>query len=233
MINNKYAYLVGTLLLLVIWVYFYFRRKDTRKEMLLISLIFLFTGFADVFYLKDWWHPQTVTGTVPGIESFLFAFSYPGIVAVLYEQFFRKKLRIEKLKKGKKKIKNIKFTLLFLIVIFFIFVGYYIFNLNTWQATLLSLILGTLFIWIERRDLIIDSIYSGILALVIVIPVFAFVEFLFPGAIRDAWLFENVPEIIIFYVPIDDFIYYLVVGAFIGPLYEYWQEAKLVNLKKK
>jgi len=54
-------------------------------------------------------------------------------------------------------------------------------------------------------------------------------ELLTPGWIHAFWIFKNVPDIVIFNLPIDDIIWYFLAGLFIGPLYEYWKEGKLIN----
>ena len=34
-----------------------------------------FVGLAlNVLYVRDWWYPQTITGTIPAIEDFLYGF---------------------------------------------------------------------------------------------------------------------------------------------------------------
>ena len=42
--NYQYSYLIGDLTLLIIWLALFFWRKDIRKEMLFISLIFGLAG---------------------------------------------------------------------------------------------------------------------------------------------------------------------------------------------
>jgi len=49
--------------------------------------------------------------------------------------------------------------------------------------------------------------------------------------VQAFWYFKNIPNIVIFSVPLDDFIWYFLAGAFIGPLYEFWQEARLIKQK--
>lgn len=217
--------------MLLIWVALYIWRKDTRKEMWFISIIFTFAGFSELVFVRDWWRPLTITNTIPGIESFLFSFAFAGIVAVIYEDVFRKRLRIKKTTRKIEKKRNLKLFLIFLVLVILFLVGTYLIGLNTLQATLLALIPGILIIWYQRKDLVKDSLFTAILSLIIMVPVFIFVELITPGVVQEFWLFENVPNLVLLWVPIDDLIFYMIAGAFIGPLYEYWQEGRLINKK--
>ena len=62
--------------------------------------------------------------------------------------------------------------------------------------------------------------------------VYTIIEILTPGWINAFWQFKNVPNIILFNLPLDDLIWYFLAGIYIGPLYEYWQESKILNLKR-
>lgn len=59
----KYAYLMGDLLLAFVWLIFYFRRKDLRYEMIMMSLLTLFwIGISFFIFAPDfltlYWNPE-------------------------------------------------------------------------------------------------------------------------------------------------------------------------------
>src|SRR3989339_809171 len=149
----QYSYLIGDLVLLVFWSILFYLRKDVRKEMLAISLIF--------------------------------------------------------------------------------FVSLYILKLNTFYSAIISFLILIFFIWFKRKDLILNSLISGILLVIISVPAYLIPEFITPGWIQASWYFENLSGITFFKVPIEDFIWIFLTGAFIGPLYEFYKEAKVVSLTKK
>ena len=104
MISYQYTYLIGSLIALTIWTFFFIHRKDTRREMLTLSIIFGITGIlAEYLYTIDWWKPLTITGTRIGIEDFLFGFSCGGVFGVAYEYFFKKKIKIKRQKNENKR----------------------------------------------------------------------------------------------------------------------------------
>jgi len=44
--NYQYSYLIGNLALLIVWIIVFFWRKDVRKEMAMLSIIF---GIGGIF----------------------------------------------------------------------------------------------------------------------------------------------------------------------------------------
>ncbi|MAH03767.1 hypothetical protein CMI39_03205 [Candidatus Pacearchaeota archaeon] len=230
--SYQYSYLILGILFLIIWFILFIWRKDIRKEMLFMSLLFGFAGLlAEIAYINDWWTPLTITNTSIGIEDFLFGFVVGGIASVIYEEIFKKKIRIRRRTKKKKNRKDIRFVFFVLIFAILFFGSHYIFKTNTFISSLIAFGSGIIYIYIRRKDLIIDSLVSGFLLLGISLIVYSILELITPGWIQAFWHFKNIPNLIIFNVPIDDFIWYFFAGAFIGPLYEYWQEGKLINTK--
>jgi len=233
MVNYQYSYLVGGIILLVIWLILFYLRKDVRKEMLFISIIFgIFGPFLNYIYFIDWWHPTTLTNTILSIEDFLYCFTIAGIAAVIYEVVFKKKIRIRKINKIKKQKRNLKIKYLLLLSGLLLLISFYILKFNSLISTIIALFIPTLIIYIKRKDLIIDSIASGFLLLLVAFLGSMVLSIFFPEFVK-ALYYEHSSKIIIFNVPYWDLFFYFFAGAFIGPLYEYWQEAKLINIKNK
>ena len=97
MFNYQYAYLLGSLLFLPIWLILFHKRKDLRKKMLVMSFLLGFVGpITEPFFIKDYWKPFTVTNTSVGIEDYIFVFLFSGIACVLYEEIFGKRISSRK-----------------------------------------------------------------------------------------------------------------------------------------
>jgi hypothetical protein len=225
--------LIGDLVLLAIWAVLYWWRRDVRREMLVVSSIFGSLGLiAGYFYTVDWWHPLTITGTRVGVEDMIFAFGVAGIAAVIYEEVFKKKVKPRKVG-GKKKLArlaNLFIVGLFLVGLFL--GGMFILVLHSFWASIISFTSVVFIIWARRRDLILDSLASGLLLVVVCFPAFWIPEWIPPGVIRAFWDFKNLSGILILKVPLEDVVWFFLIGSFIGPLWEYWQEGKLVSIKK-
>jgi hypothetical protein len=214
---------------LVIWLIIYLLRRDVRKELVKISLLFTLAGFFNLIFIRDWWQPQTITNTIPSIEDFVFSFTTAGIPAVIYQVFFNKRLKLSK--KFRKKERRIHFLKFMLLGFFSFLVAYFIFKINTFQSSMITALIMITIMWIKRKDLIGMSIISGILTLILFIPVYTFVDLVTPGWIDVFWVFKNVPRFIIFNMPIDDVFWWLLWGTALGPLYKFYRNAKLVDIK--
>ena len=233
MVSIKYAYLILGLLFLLIWIALYLFRKDVRREMIIMSIAFGIGGvLAEKIYLRDWWHPITITNTSIGIEDFLFGFTIGGIASVIYEVLFRRRIKEKRfLKLLTKKHLLDAFIILLLPIIFF--TGNMYFGLNTLHASLFGYGVPLLIIYYRRRDLIVDSIVSGISLLAIVFLIYTVMEFLVSGWVVNFWTFQNVSPIIFLNVPIDDLVWYVFTGAFIGVMYVFLEGSHLFRLKKR
>jgi hypothetical protein len=200
--------------------------------MIIISTIFGFTGIIEEFiYTIDWWHPLTITNTLVGIEDFLFGFAVGGIASVIYEEVFKKRVKIRKVseKKEFQENKNFFFFSLSLAVIFF--VSFFLLKINSFYSSIFAFTIPLIYMWLKRKDLIIDSLASGFLLMIISFLAFIIPEFITPGWVQSAWYLENLSGIIILKAPLEDIIWFFLAGAFIGPLYEFWKEGKLVKSK--
>ena len=88
-----------------------------------------------------------------------------------------------------------------------------------------------LFILFQRKDLIIESIATAIIVTLLALFVYAITNLLTPGWIDNFLLFRNIPRFIFINMALDDLVWFFLAGAFVGPLYEYWQEGRLIKAK--
>jgi hypothetical protein len=226
--DYQYTYLIWTLLLLLIWISLYLYKKEGRKEMLIISLLFGIGGLlSELVYIQDWWRPITIINTPIGIEDFLFGFSVGGIASAIYSRIFNKKIKKEKvcLPKLKYRYVGILFVLLFF--------GSFLLFKNSFYSSLLAYTSGIAIMWIKRRDLIFNSVISGILTLIIGTMITIILNIFYPGFIEQFWYLQKEwYSILLLRIPLREYIWYLLTGMFIGPLYEYALGRKLINIKK-
>src|SRR3989344_6395340 len=231
--DYRYSYLLMGLVFFVIWMILFLWRKDTRKEILIMSIIFGIGGpLGDILYTKDWWNPLTITNTKIGFEAIFVGFMIGGIAAVIYEDIFKKKIKIRKKIRKIKRKENINLLLMLSLAFLLFFESFYLLNLNSLLSTVVALVVPTMIIYILRRDLIIDSLATGFLLVIVAIIVYSVVEIFTPGRIVSFWHFKNVPNIVIFNLPLDDIILYFFSGLFICSLYGYWQEGRLSKSNK-
>jgi len=230
MVGYQYTYLIGDLIVLAVWAFLFFRRKDTKKEMLTISLIFgIIAILLAPIYTKDWWQPLTITGTSVGIEDFLFGFGIGGLTSVIYEHLFNRRIKTAKLtKKVKEEMKiNLIIPLGAFIATFILCI--FLFNLNSFISSTISLTISILLIYLKRKDLIRNSLLSGISSSIFAFTGYHLLNMITPGFFNEFWLYKNIGKILFLGVPLEEIVWFFLAGAFIGPLYEYWKEGKEVK----
>lgn len=220
----QYSYLIGSLVLLVIWLALFAWRKDIRKEMIIISVICGLAGpVLELIYILDWWHPLTITGTSIGIEDFLFGFTTGGVAAVIYEVIFKKKLTNTK----KEIVQDYKFLPIWGGIVLGVFLfSFYVLKLHSYYASAIALVVPIIYIWYKRRDLVVNSLCSGALLVIASFPVYWVTEFITPGWIQNTWFMDKLSGILFMKIPVEDLVWFFLVGLFIGPFYEYWKGKK-------
>ncbi len=218
------------LIFLVVWVALFVWRKSDRKEMTIMTLIFAFAGpAADILYTQDWWNPLTITNTKIGVEALFVGAMIGGVAAVTYTGIFKKEIRIREVSKTEKTRRNFDLVFILLLSVIIFFGSFYLLGLNSFFATIFALIIPTIIIWVRRRDLILNSLGTGLSLVIIASLIYSVLQFLTPGWVHAFWIFKNVPDIVILNLPVDDIVWYFLAGLFIGPLYEYWQEGKVID----
>lgn len=90
------------------------------------------------------------------------------------------------------------------------------------------------YILLRRKDLVLDSIMSGVLTMAIGTAVYFILYAAYPNFIEKFWYLPNFWfSKLILGIPVGEYIWYFLVGMFIGPLYEYLQSKKLQNINQQ
>jgi len=213
-----YEYLIGDLFFVAFWFILYFIRKDLRREMIFASLLCLPLGLSDFIFIPWCWNPHTLFNLRPGIESLIFAFTIGGIAAVLYEVVLKKHLK----KAREKRIKTKRhFYVLAGVLIFSGITFSFIFKMDLIYTGIIAMALGAVTIMLSRKDLIKETIFGGILFLIIYfVLLFTLNTFIFPDIIARTWNFEHLFGITIFKIPLEEILWALTFGSLWAPIYK-------------
>lgn len=227
---HNYAYLVGTVAVGIIWGILFFLRKDVRKPMMWSSWYFLFVmtlGFLALALVghipaymsinPGYWNPDTLfdlnrlTGGY-AIEDAFFQFFIGGIAAALYEEVFGKRI-------GHRHAKHkphlaIKIGVAAAIVIALL-------KVNLIYALIGFGFVGAGTIWIQRRDLLTQSLLGGMLFFIVYTASYLAVLFFFPDFVTAHYNFQNISGVLIFGLPLEEYLFALSFGCMWTPLYEY------------
>lgn len=207
-------HLVITIISILVFFTIFFSRHDLQKVM-------LWTGSLSfpLFLLKFILVPNLfnkVSNTdlyfLFLVEAAVFGFAFGGIAAVLFEILFHQKLKIV--------AHPHRHHLSWLIFGPLVFFGsYFILDLSFAICIFFGFLTQALILLFMRKDLLWDSLVSGIfLSLVYVIYYYLFFSVV-PGQISTIWL-TDLTGIIIFGLPVEELLAIFAFGLLWGPLYE-------------
>ena len=157
-INIQYVWLLWSLLLLVVWglVYFALKNKQSRREMLLVSLATSGLGLIEPLYVPEYWSPPSLFDlarrTGFDVESLIFAFAVAGLAVVLYELL--QPVRHQTMPESEKHSRRHRYHRLALLtgpIVFILLIIYA--PINPIYSTILATLIGGLATWWCRPDL--------------------------------------------------------------------------------
>lgn len=235
-------YFVGCLILAAIWLFMLLLRRDLRKPMiwsglfyvavlsiLFIPLLILSIGRPDYISITPgYWHPNTIfdlnrfTGGY-GIEDGLYIFLTGGIAAFVYDYFFKKKIR-------RKKIYKRHFRAILIGALTAILVG--LIDINFIYALIAFGLAGAISIWVERKDLIKNSIAGGSLYLLIYFLALSLFNFLFPYFLEQSYNLQNISGLLIAGIPLEELLFAFSFGMMWAPIYEYEHGFQDVDIRQ-
>jgi len=236
MIGEKYVYFTATLYFLAIWLAFFWRWPRRRMPMIIIGALFVGLGlFAEYFWwLSDWWHPQTLTGTKIGIEDIILSFTLPGISVLAYKFFFKKDLD----GKFDLTIENFFAAAGRYLPVFLFSFGttatlFFVFSLHSVISTSAGMLVASFVVFIQRKDLLPAMLWSAILMPIISVPAYFVFIFLSPGSVAAFWNFSQITGYKPIGIPIEDILWFALAGFLMGGIVEYGFGHKLVDEKSR
>ena len=227
-----YEYLIWVGLLGVIWAFIYFLNPELRKKILWSSLIALPFGLGELYYIPNYWTPQTLfdLGMKYSIdlESFALMFFLGGIAAFTYESIFKKKRVIKQKLCGTICKCYIPFTST---LIAFIVLSKLLINWNIIYPTSFALLIGGIVAMLMYPGLRKHIIVGGIIFALLYLISLAIVDFIFPGWIANAWNMSILSGITILKVPIEEIFFGFSFGTLWVALFE--EACSSLDMKKK
>jgi hypothetical protein len=225
----QFAYLIGALLVGVIWVFFYFSKKQLRPEMKFMSIAMAFTGLTEFVFFDRYWRPEFLIdlGIKVGIEDIILMFFTGGVAAVCYEYFIDDKTRQRIVRKnGKHKLTIILSICFGLVVAVFL---EFITSLNIIFTLGLALYAMWLFFMVIRPDLLAPSVVNAFIVVVLLTLVGVFYVAIFPDVVERFWLMENLIGITFLGLPFEEYFWHFGLGLAVGPMYEVYRDIYYQN----
>ena len=221
------AWLYWSLLLVAVWlvVYLLVRRKDHRKEMLLVSLWTSIFGLTEPLFVPAYWDPPSLFDlahrTGFDLESFIFSFGIAGIAVVLYEWIFkttRHNSFSERERHGLRHRYHI-WAIISAPIIFIIL--YSLTNLNVIYSTTIGLMGGGFFTWYCRPDLKKKMIISAFLFTGLYFLYFLTLIAAYPGYVEQVWNLKAISGKLIMGIPLEEYMFAFSFGFLWSSIYEH------------
>ena len=220
----QYAYLLMTLVFLIIWLFIYLKREDLRYGLLFAGVIvgFLSLVTAYLFWTVDWWQPPTFTNTRVGLEDFILGFTNGGIAVSLYDFIFNKRVV-----RTSNKHDLGGFTILILFATSISALFWFLHLTSFWACTISLGLVGTL-LTLLKPSLFINSLVNSVLMVVLVVPFYWVANMLFPFAVEEIYKFKTLSHTLLTGIPIEELIFYFIFG-FVAPIfYKYWKGVEYI-----
>ncbi len=196
---------------------FFLAAERFKKRNVCCFYFFSPLGLTQYFFGQDYWHPVYIFGnSVFGFEDILYMFAVGGILGVIYEEFFGKRL-------SKRHTRSHPYIMLLFSVLGLsaLFVGTMIFHINSlYVSSFIFLFIGILTISI-RHDLLKHALYSGVCLGALTFVFNIFFIFLFPDIFQSWWSLDNISGILLVGIPVEEVIFASMLGFVGGPMYEF------------
>lgn len=231
----QYAWLTWSALLLFVWliVYFSLRSRESKKEMLIVSLWTSLLGLTEPLFVPEYWSPPSLFDlalrTGFDIESLFFAFGVGGLAVIIYERIFR--IKHKQVSAAEKHKPRHKYHLLALLSAPIIFILLLLFtNLNPIYSTFIALIGGGLFSWYCRPDLKKKMIASAFIFTLLYFGYFLTLIIAYPGYVELVWNLQAISGILILGIPLEELMFAFGLGFLWSSVYEHIKWYKIVKI---
>lgn len=226
------AFLLASIIFFCIWLALFLFSSETRREQLIMSIVGLVLS-PGILLIASYDFRQIVSDEVAtvGIEDFLFAFSFFGVAAVIYQVLIGK--HAHKIRGSRYEVTHVGHWIGHLLLIlglwaFATLLLIEVFALSSIQGLIVGGLLIGMYVIADRHDLTMNALLSGLFmaALVFIVEQIFFVR-LFPIDAAAFWQFDALSGFIIGGIPLEELMWAAVVGFTIGPLYEYLKRYQL------
>lgn len=229
----QFAWLLWSALLIIIWgtIYTLLRNKESRKEMLMVSLWTSLLGLTEPLFVPEYWNPPSLFDlahrTGFDIESLIFSFGIGGIAIVLYNMIFKKRdvsISAEGHRSSQHRFHLWALASAPVVLVVLLLTT----NLNPLHSSIIAMIIGGLATWYCRPDLKKKMIVSAFIFLVLYFFYFLTLIVAYPGYVEQVWNLKAISGILILGIPLEELLFALSFGFIWSSMYEHiaWKKLK-------
>ncbi len=232
--SEHYAWLLWSLLLLVIWavIYLFLKTKESKREMLIVSAWTSLLGLTEPIFVPRYWNPPSLFNlayhTGFDLESFIFSFAIGGIAVVLYELFFAG--RHDVMSAMEHHNMRHRWHLWALLSAPIVFMGLLLFSpLNPIYSAFIAMMVGGFATWFWRPDLKKKMGASAVVFLVLYFLYFLTLIAAYPGYVERVWNLPAISGILFLGVPLEELMFAFGLGFFWSSVYEHLTWRKIIK----
>jgi hypothetical protein len=225
----QYAYAVGGLYCLAIWVLVYRLTPGSRKVMLWGGILTTWMGpLFEFWHRRDYWRPEYFFpirwgSWTFGLEDLLISFTFGGLAAGLFDLVLRRR--------GEEELASIKAAgavrVLLVLLAYFMATSLFIslFQFNSLHAMVIAALGLALWFLSRRRQWIPAALITGLLSgVMLLISYWGFYFRFFPEVLHRWWLVSALSGLMVLGVPVEELIWASISSFFYGPAFRYFQD---------
>jgi len=212
-------------------MYILLKSKESKKEMLLVSLWTALFGLTEPFFVPAYWSPPSLFDlahrTGFDVESFIFSFGIGGIAVVVYE--YIKRVSHRHIETHERHLPRHRYHLLSILSAPIIFSAlFFTTSLNPMYSAIIAMIAGGIATWYCRPDLKKKMLVSAFIFLGIYFFYFLTLIALYPGYVEQVWNLKALSGILIAGIPIEELLFAASFGFIWSSVYEHvaWRKVR-------
>jgi hypothetical protein len=214
-----YLYFWGSFIALITTFLVYILKPNLRKEILRAGLYVAFWGVIfEYFFFKDYWTPELILtfGEFGGLEDLMFGFAAGGIGAVVFSIFSEHKYE----RVGKR---HYELPILMALVQLSAFLLLNVkLGVNSILASTVALILSSLYIVLQRPDLLTNALITGIsFGFLLAFAEWFLLTLTDSNYLSEYYLLHNSVPVLFEGFVLTEFLWGFSFGATLGPSYEF------------
>lgn len=221
----RYAFLLGSAGLLLIWLAVWIRTDPTRRpQMLRVSAATGLFGLSEPFFVPAYWNPPTLFDlahkTGFDIESLVFSFAVGGIATAIYGALrSTKQNMVTAAERHRPRHRLHRLALAVAPVVFVVLAATT--NLNPIYITIAALFAGAVATGVCRPDLITKMIVSGIVFVGLYFAFFVTFNVIYSGYIGQVWNLPALSGVSIAGVPLEELLFAFSFGLMWSSVFEH------------
>lgn len=228
---ERHAWLLWSLVFLVVWVGLYLLKPARRTQMIRTSLWTMPLGLTEPLFVPEYWNPPSLFDLAQrtgfDLESLIFTFAIGGIGTVLYETLVpTRHVVMTHAERHHPRHRYHWFALISPVLVFGLLMAG-----TTWNPIYsgsLAMFVGAMASLLCRPDLKAKIWIGGGVFLLLYFMFFQLLDLAFPGYVERVWTLSALSGGLIWGVPLEEYLFAVAFGMMWSSVYEHFSWHKVL-----